>query len=66
VAAILVFVALTVAITLGFAFILRAAGLSHPATLAAVMGGLGMGIGGPILMRRLRKIMLANRAGSPR
>jgi hypothetical protein len=66
VTAILVFVALTVAITLGFAFILRAAGLSRPATLAAVMGGLGMGIGGPILMRRLRKIMLANRAGSPR
>jgi hypothetical protein len=66
VAAILGFVALTVAITLGLAFTLQATGVSHPATLAAVVGGLGMGIGGPILGRRLRRIMLANRAGSPR
>ena len=67
VAAILGFVALTVGITLGLAFALRATSVSHPATLAAVVGGgLGMGIGGPILMRRLHRIMLANRAGSPR
>jgi hypothetical protein len=66
VAAILGFVALTVGITLGISFPLRATGVSHPATLAAVVGGLGMGIGGPILMRLLRRIMLANRAGSPR
>jgi hypothetical protein len=66
VAAILGFVALTVGITLGIAFPLRATGVSHPATLAALVGGLGMGIGGPILMRLLRRIMLANRAGSPR
>jgi hypothetical protein len=66
VAAILGFVALTVGITLGLAFTLQATGVSYPATLAAVVGGLGMGIGGPILMRRLRRIMLANRAGSPR
>lgn len=66
VAAILGFVALTVGITLGLAFTLRATGVSHPATLAAVVGGLGMGIGGPILGRRLRRIMLANRVGSPR
>jgi hypothetical protein len=66
VAAILGFVGLTVGITLGLAFTLQATGVSYPATLAAVVGGLGMGIGGPILMRRLRRIMLANRAGSPR
>ena len=66
VAAILGFVALTVGITLGLAFALRATSVSYPATLAAVVGGLGMGIGGPILMRRLHRIMLANRAGSPR
>ena len=66
VAAILGFVALTVGITLGLAFTLQATGVSYPTTLAAVVGGLGMGIGGPILMRRLHRSMLANRAGSPR
>jgi hypothetical protein len=66
VAAILGFVALTVGITLGLAFTLQAIGVSHPATLAAVVGGLGMGVGGPILMRRLRRNMLANRVGSSR
>jgi hypothetical protein len=35
------------------------------AILGAVVGGLGMGIGGPILGRRLRRIMLANRDGWP-
>jgi hypothetical protein len=66
VAAILGFVALTVGITLGLAFALQATGIAHPATLAAAVGGLGMGIGGPILGRRLHRNMLANRAGSPR
>ena len=66
VAAILGFVALTVAITLGLAFTLQTTSVSHPATLAAAVGGLGMGIGGPILGRRLRRIMLANRDGWPR
>jgi xanthosine utilization system XapX-like protein len=58
--------ALTIGITLGLTFTLRAAGVSYPATLAAVVGGLGMGIGGPKLSRWLRQIMLANRARSPR
>lgn len=66
VAAILGFVALIVALTLGIAFTLRGAGVPYPATLACLVGGLGMGIGGPILMRLLRRRMLANRAGSPR
>jgi hypothetical protein len=64
--AILGFVALTVAVTLGLGFTLQAAGASHPATLAAAVGGLGIGIGGPLLTRHLRQNMLANRAGSPR
>jgi hypothetical protein len=66
VAAILGFVALIVGITLGIAFTLRATGMSHPATLACLVGGIGMGVGGPRLMRLLHRIMLANRAGSQR
>jgi hypothetical protein len=64
--AILGFVALIVGITLGTAFALRAAGVSYPATVACVIGGLVLGLGGPILMRALRRIMLGNRAGSSR
>jgi hypothetical protein len=64
--AILGFVAVIVAVTLGIAFTLRATGVSHPATLACLVGGVMMGAGGPPLMRLLRRIMLSNRAGSPR
>lgn len=66
VAAILGFVALIVGGTLGIAFALRAAGVHYPATLACLAGGTAMGLGGPVLMRTLRRIMLGNRAGSPR
>jgi hypothetical protein len=66
VVAILGFVALIVAGTIGFAFGLRAAGSGHSATLACVAGGLVMGLGGPVLMRRLRAIMLSNRTGAAR
>jgi hypothetical protein len=66
VAAILGFVALIVGVTLGIALALRAAGTPYPATLACLAGGLAMGLGGPVLMRTLRQIMLGNRAGSPR
>lgn len=64
--AILGFVALIIGITLGAAFALRAGGVSYPATLACLIGGVLLGLGGPILMRTLRQIMLGNRAGSPR
>jgi hypothetical protein len=64
--AILGFVALIVGISLGTAFALRAAGVSYPATLGCLLGGLVMGLGGPVLMRGLRQIMLGNRIGSPR
>jgi hypothetical protein len=66
VAAILVFVALIAGGTIALAFGLRAAGAGHPATLACVAGGLVMGLGGPVLMRRLRAIMLGNRTGAAR
>jgi len=66
VAAILGFVALIVGGTLGIAFALRAAGIHYPATLACLAGGIAMGLGGPVLMRTLRRIMLGNRAGSRR
>jgi len=66
VAAILGFDALIVGGTIGLAFGLRAAGVGHPATLACVAGGLVMGLGGPVLMRRLRAIMLGNRTGAAR
>jgi hypothetical protein len=66
VAAILGFVALIVAGTLGIAFALRAGGFGYPATVACAIGGVAMGLGGPVLMRRLQRIMLGNRAGSAR
>jgi hypothetical protein len=66
VAAILGFVAVIVGGTIGLAFGLRAAGAGHPATLACLAGGLVMGMGGPVLMRRLRVIMLGNRTGAVR
>jgi hypothetical protein len=37
-----------------------------PATLACLAGGIALGLGGPVLMRTLRRIMLGNRAGSTR
>jgi hypothetical protein len=64
--AILGFIALIVGCTLGLAFGLRAAGVPYPATLACAAGGTALGLGGPVLMRTLRRIMLGNRAGSPR
>jgi hypothetical protein len=47
--------------TLGTAFGLRAAAVGHPATIATLVGAVGLVVGGPLLMRRLRRIMLANR-----
>lgn len=66
VAAIWGFTALIVGGTLGIAFALRAAGIPYPATLACLAGGTAIGLGGPVLMRALHRIMLGNRAGSPR
>lgn len=64
--AILGFVALIVGGTIGLAFGLRGAGVHYPATWACLAGGLVMGLGGPVLNRWLRRVMLSNRAGSAR
>jgi hypothetical protein len=64
VVAILGFVALIVGCSLGIAFGLRAAGVSYPATIGCGVGGLVMGLGGPVLSRQLRRIMLGNRTGT--
>jgi hypothetical protein len=61
--AILGFVGLIIGCSLGIAFGLRAAGASYPATIGCGVGGLVMGLGGPVLNRQLRRIMLGNRAG---
>ena len=61
--AILVFDAFIVGGTIGIAFAFRAAGVSYPATSACAVGAVAMGVGGPVLNRQLRRIMLGNRAG---
>jgi len=60
------FVWLIVGLTLGCAFGLRAAGTPWPATIATAIGAAALAFGGPWLMRRLRAIMLRNRAGNSR
>jgi hypothetical protein len=64
--AIVGFVWLVVALTLGVGFALRAAGADLPATIATAIGGAALVAGGPLLMRKLRDIMLGSRAGQPR
>jgi len=63
---IVVFVWLIVGLTLGIAFALRAAGSAAPATIATAVGGAVMAMGGPVLGRWLRQLMLSNRAGEDR
>jgi hypothetical protein len=60
------FVWLVLGLTLGIGFGLRAAGVPAPATIATAIGGAALAASGPPLMRRLRTIMLSNRAGSRR
>jgi hypothetical protein len=64
--AIVGFVWLVVALTLGIGFALRAAGTQLPSTIATVIGGVAIAAGGPFLMRSLRQIMLGNRTGNAR
>lgn len=64
--AIVGFVWLIVAVTLGLGFGLRALGAPAPATIATVIGGAALVACGPVLMRRLRQIMLGNRSGVTR
>jgi hypothetical protein len=62
--AIVAFVWLVVGLTLGLGFALRAGGVHWPATIATVAGAAVLAGTGPLLMRSLRRIMLANRAGT--
>ncbi len=63
---IVAFVWVVVGLTLGVGFGLRAAGVPWPSTIATAVGGAALAYGGPWLMRRLRTIMLSNRAGNER
>lgn len=64
--AILGFVATVLAVSLPTAFALEAAGADYPSTWGILAGAVVMAIGGPLLMRHLRRTMLANRPGSHR
>jgi hypothetical protein len=64
VVAILGFVALTVGVSLAVGFILKASGVSYAATLSVAVTAVMLGVGGPLLMRYLQGLMLANRSGT--
>ncbi|GAB4061350.1 hypothetical protein [Catellatospora paridis] len=63
---ILGFVALTVAISLGLAFSLQAAGVGYPATWGTLASAVLLVAGGPLLTRALRRGMLDRRARGSR
>ncbi|HEX9066803.1 MAG TPA: hypothetical protein VF843_16960 [Streptosporangiaceae bacterium] len=64
--AIVGYVWLIVALTLGTAFGLRSAGSPAAATIGTVVGGVVLIVSGPMLSRWLRRTMLRNRAGTGR
>jgi hypothetical protein len=63
--AILGFVAVILAAALPTAFALKAAGVAYPATIGIAAGAVVLVVGGPLLMRYLRKVM-RNSAGRSR
>ena len=66
VVAILGFVAVTIGVSLAVGFILKASGLSYAATIGVSVTAVMLVVGGPMLMRYLQGLMLANRSGSRR
>ena len=66
VVAILGFVAVTIGVSLAIAFILKASGVSYAATIGVSVTAVMLVVGGPMLMRYLQGLMLANRSGSRR
>lgn len=64
VVAILCFVAITVGVSLVVAFTLKASGVSYAATIGVSVTAVMLVVGGPMLMRYLRGLMLANRSAS--
>ncbi len=61
--AILGFVAGILAVTLPTSFALEAAGVRYPATAGILLAGVCMVVGGPLLMRYLRRLMLGHQGG---
>jgi uncharacterized membrane protein YgdD (TMEM256/DUF423 family) len=66
VVAILGFVAVTIGVSLAVGFMLKASGVSYAATISVAVTAVILVAGGPLLMRYLQGLMLANRAGSRR
>jgi uncharacterized membrane protein len=66
VVAILGFVAVTVGVSLAVAFPLKASGVSYAATIGVSVTAVMLAVGGPMLMRYLQGLMLANRSGGSR
>ena len=66
VVAILGFVAVTIGVSLPVAFTLKASGVSYAATIGVSVTAVMLVVGGPMLMRYLQGLMLANRSGSRR
>lgn len=58
------FVCLVVGVSLVVAFGLQAAGVGYPGTIGTVLAAVMLIVGGPILMSRLRRTMVARTAGS--
>jgi hypothetical protein len=61
--AILGFVAAVLAVSLPTSFALDAAGVRYPATIGILPTAVCMVVGGPLLMRYLRRLMLTHRTG---
>lgn len=66
VVAILGFVAVTIGVSLAITLILNASGVSYAATIGVSVAAVLLVVGGPMLMRYLQGLMLANRSGSRR
>jgi hypothetical protein len=64
--AIVGFVALTIGVSMAVAFPLAASGVAHAATISVAVAAVLLVVGGPMLTRYLRRLMLANRSGSRR
>lgn len=64
--AILGFVAFTIGVSMAVAFPLEAFEVSHAAIIGVSVTAVLLVVGGPLLMRYLQGLMLANRSGSRR